>query len=99
MDKAMIEQAMQEAADAKMRKRAGKAYDRAMTNTPAAPMPAAPAARTARSPMVEESIQEAEDAKMRNKIRGMGYKSGGSISASRRGDGIAQRGKTKGRMI
>lgn len=28
-----------------------------------------------------------------------GYKSGGSISASRRGDGIAQRGKTKGRMI
>ena len=26
------------------------------------------------------------------------YKKGGSVSASRRGDGIAQRGKTKGRM-
>jgi hypothetical protein len=27
------------------------------------------------------------------------YKKGGSVSASKRGDGIAQRGKTKGRMI
>ena len=27
-----------------------------------------------------------------------GYASGGSVSASRRGDGIAQRGKTRGRM-
>ena len=27
-----------------------------------------------------------------------GLKNGGSVSASRRGDGIAQRGKTKGRM-
>lgn len=88
--------------DMKMRKRAGRAYDRAMTNTPAAPMPA-PAASTPRprrSPMVEESIQEAEDMKMRDKIRGMGYKSGGSVgSASKRADGCAQRGKTKGRMI
>ena len=29
----------------------------------------------------------------------MKYKSGGSVSASKRGDGIAQRGKTKGRMV
>ena len=30
----------------------------------------------------------------------MGYKKGGSVSsASSRGDGIAQRGKTKGRMV
>jgi len=28
----------------------------------------------------------------------MGYASGGSVSASRRGDGIAQRGKTRGKM-
>jgi len=27
-----------------------------------------------------------------------GYASGGSVSASRRGDGIAQRGKTRGKM-
>jgi hypothetical protein len=38
--------------------------------------------------------------------RSMGFKKGGSVksapkasSASRRGDGIAQRGKTKGRMV
>lgn len=32
--------------------------------------------------------------------KGMGtFKSGGTVSASRRGDGCAQRGKTKGRMI
>ena len=88
--------------DMKMRKRAGKAYDRAMTNTPPAPMPApmASAPRARRSPMVEESMQEAEDMKMRDKIRGMGYKSGGKVgSASKRADGCAERGKTKGRMI
>lgn len=28
-----------------------------------------------------------------------GYKSGGSVSASRRADGIAQRGKTRGKMV
>lgn len=28
-----------------------------------------------------------------------GYKKGGKVSASRRADGIAQRGKTKGRMV
>ena len=27
------------------------------------------------------------------------YKSGGSVSASRRADGIAQRGKTRGKMV
>jgi len=36
MDKAMIEQAMQEAADAKMRKKTEKAYN-AASSTPAAP--------------------------------------------------------------
>ena len=33
-----------------------------------------------------------------NKRTGRGYASGGSVSASSRGDGIAQRGKTRGRM-
>jgi hypothetical protein len=38
---------------------------------------------------------------MRRETRGVEYKKGGSVkaSASRRADGIAQRGKTKGRMI
>jgi hypothetical protein len=37
------------------------------------------------------------------KVKASSYKSGGNVStassASRRGDGIAQRGKTKGRML
>jgi hypothetical protein len=33
-----------------------------------------------------------------NKRTGRGYASGGAVSASRRGDGIAQRGKTRGKM-
>lgn len=33
------------------------------------------------------------------RYRGDGYKSGGKVSASKRGDGIAQKGKTRGRMI
>ena len=33
------------------------------------------------------------------KYRGDGYKSGGKVSASKRGDGIAQKGKTRGRMV
>ena len=32
-------------------------------------------------------------------VSGKGMKKGGSVSASRRGDGIAQRGKTKGRFV
>jgi len=32
-------------------------------------------------------------------VPGQEYKKGGSVSASRRGDGCAQRGKTKGRLI
>ena len=34
-----------------------------------------------------------------NQTAGPGMKKGGKVSASKRGDGIAQRGKTKGRMI
>ena len=46
-----------------------------------------------------KTLQEEEDEK-RKKERG--YKKGGAVKAShasRRGDGIAQRGKTRGRMV
>ena len=40
--------------------------------------------------------QEVRDAEA---YKHAGYKKGGSVSASKRADGIAQRGKTKGRMV
>ena len=49
---------------------------------------------------MQESIQDAKDAKDRKKISDMGYKKGGKVSsASKRGDGIATKGKTRGTMI
>lgn len=49
---------------------------------------------------MQESIQDAADARARKKISDMGYKKGGSVSsASKRADGIATKGKTKGKMI
>jgi hypothetical protein len=49
---------------------------------------------------MQESIQEAKDAAARKKISGMGYSKGGSVgSASKRADGIATKGKTKGTMV
>jgi hypothetical protein len=45
-------------------------------------------------------LQEAQDEKDRQAIKGMGYAKGGSVgSASKRADGCAQRGKTKGKMV
>lgn len=45
-------------------------------------------------------LQEAQDEKDRQAIKGMGYAKGGSVgSASKRADGCAQRGKTKGTMV
>lgn len=85
--------------DMKMRQRAGKAYDQAMTNTPAAPKPAAPAPKKAMTVGEQEMVDEAKDAKSRKKISDMGYKKGGSVSASKRADGCAQRGKTRGKMM
>jgi len=53
-----------------------------------------------RTPQQNEAIQEAKDAADRKKIKDMGYKKGGSVSsASKRADGIATKGKTKGKMI
>jgi hypothetical protein len=52
-----------------------------------------------RSPAVEEAIQEVQDAKMRKKISDLGFSGGGKVgSASSRADGIAQRGKTRGKI-
>ena len=45
---------------------------------------------------MEESKRDAQDARDRKKISGMGYKNGGFVRAA---DGIAQRGKTRGRMV
>ena len=45
---------------------------------------------------IQEAKRDAQDAKDRKKISDMGYAKGGS--ASSRADGIAQRGKTRGKM-
>ena len=59
-----------------------------------------PSVKPTRSAQVEQAIQEMQDAKARKKIADMGYRKGGSVSkASRRADGIAERGKTRGKMI
>jgi hypothetical protein len=49
---------------------------------------------------IEEAKRDAQDAKDRKKISDMGYAKGGKVSsASKRGDGIATKGKTRGTMI
>jgi hypothetical protein len=49
---------------------------------------------------MEEAKQEVQDAKARAKIKAMGYAGGGKVSsASKRADGCATKGKTKGTMI
>jgi hypothetical protein len=44
---------------------------------------------------IEEAKRDAKDARDRKKISEMGYKNGGFVRAA---DGIAQRGKTRGKM-
>jgi hypothetical protein len=46
---------------------------------------------------LEESKQDAKDDAARKKISDMGYKNGG-MTASKRADGIAVKGKTRGKM-
>ena len=46
---------------------------------------------------IARNAQEDEEERRRRAAGGM--KKGGAVSASRRADGIAKRGKTKGRMI
>jgi hypothetical protein len=49
---------------------------------------------------MEEAKTDVEDEKTRAKIKSMGYAKGGKVSsASKRADGIATKGKTKGTMI
>jgi hypothetical protein len=49
---------------------------------------------------MEEAKRNVEDEKMRAKIKSMGYAGGGKVSsASKRADGCATKGKTKGTMI
>lgn len=92
-------EARQMIADKKLQEASGRAYDRA-SSLPMAAEKSAPAATSKRPPAIEEAIQEMQDAKMRKKISDMGYAKGGKISsASKRADGIATKGKTKGRMI
>ena len=47
---------------------------------------------------MEEAKADVEDEKSRQKIKSMGYAKGG-MTASKRADGIAQRGKTRGTMV
>lgn len=82
------------------------AYEASMRNTPPAPMrPASAPMRPASAPRakaqsaVTEMLQEAQDAKARKKISAMGYAKGGSVSASKRADGCATKGKTRGKML
>ena len=51
---------------------------------------------TMTSPRIRQAMREAA-AEERREARGM--KKGGVVSASRRADGIAQRGKTRGRVV
>ena len=46
---------------------------------------------------IQEAKQDAKDAKDRKKISDMGYAKGG-MTASKRADGIATKGKTRGKM-
>lgn len=49
---------------------------------------------------MEDAKLDIEDAKARAKIKAMGYAGGGKVSsASKRADGCATKGKTKGSMI
>jgi hypothetical protein len=47
---------------------------------------------------MQEAKTDVEDEKTREKIKSMGYAKGG-MTASKRADGIAQRGKTRGTMV
>lgn len=81
---------------------AGSAPDLARTNIPA---PVEERSFNAPSKVVDSDRSTWVDPMVQAR-RSMGFKKGGSIksapkasSASRRGDGIAQRGKTKGRLV
>ena len=51
------------------------------------------------SPLVQVNTPGAGVAEQSQNALPFGMKKGGKVTASRRGDGIAQRGKTRGRMV
>ena len=83
-------------AEAKMQKAVDRAYDRA-NKTPVAPMPqpAAPMPQPAPQPVPQAAPMPATD-QMGSPT---GMKKGGKVSASKRADGIAARGHTKGKYL
>jgi hypothetical protein len=71
------------------------------TSAPKAAPVATPKAEPAKTQPAKSRISQAKGS-MTEKMRALGitrYKSGGSVSASKRADGCAVRGKTKGRMV
>jgi hypothetical protein len=82
----------------KMRRRTEKAYDQA-TGDMEPEMAPIPRKATKRPAQMEEMMQEVKDAKDRKKISDMGYAKGGSVSASKRADGCAVKGKTRGKVV
>ena len=65
----------------------------------AATMPAPPSGLGNTSPLVQVNTPGAAVEESAEAAKPFGMKKGGKVSASRRGDGIAQRGKTRGKMI
>ena len=62
----------------------------------------APAASTGlgnMSPLVQVNTPGVQTEEPTESAKPFGMKKGGKVTAARRGDGIAQRGKTRGRMV
>lgn len=51
------------------------------------------------SPLVQVNTPTAQTEETTDASKPFGMKKGGKVTVSRRGDGIAQRGKTRGRMV
>ena len=51
------------------------------------------------APLVQVSTPAAQTEETTDSSKPFGMKKGGKVSTSRRGDGIAQRGRTKGRFV
>lgn len=111
--------------DMKMRERAGRAYDMALTNTEAAPKKyTGTDARGRRTTQSDSRVSEGAKAELpaygfegmtvgdimserkrinqerKGRMEAQNYAKGGKVgSASKRADGCAERGKTKGKII
>ena len=86
------EDAIQEMIDAKMRERAGKAYDKAM------PMPDTTFGKPKKElpPLIDTQERDPKTLAPKKKPLIANMKNGGSVSsASKRADGIATKGKTR----